>query len=143
MKNLLPNATDDFRRLNPHLFTSGNVQGNVARSTGIRKGMNKTEREFSLLLAAQLVKGEITEWKFEAVKLKIGEGCWYTPDFMVTRPLRIGNQVPYAYVTKFIETKGFLRDDARVKFLAAQEQHKWATFEMYRKDRKQGWTQIL
>lgn len=37
MKNLLPNATDDFRRLNPHLFTSGDVQGNVARPRGIRK----------------------------------------------------------------------------------------------------------
>lgn len=42
--NLLPNATDDFRRLNPHLFTSGNVQGNVARPRGIRKSYETTDR---------------------------------------------------------------------------------------------------
>lgn len=106
--------------------------------------MNKTEREFSLILAAQLVKGEISGWLYEGVKLKIGEGCWYCPDFMVIEQtdstFRDGHE--FIQRVKFIEVKGFLRDDARVKFLAAQEQHKWATFEMWRKT-KQGWKQVL
>ncbi len=100
---------------------------------GLRCGMNKVESEFSLILEARRIANEITQWRFESVKLRLGNGCWYVPDFFIERlglrPL-------------FIEIKGFMRDDARVKFLAAQELHRWAMFEMWSKS-KNGWKQIL
>lgn len=96
--------------------------------------MNKAEEGFAQILEAELRRGMIRRWKFGAVKLEIGEGCWYCPDFI--------KQHPAGEIT-FIEVKGFLRDDARVKFLAAKNIHDWAEFEMWRKDRKTGWTQIL
>lgn len=95
--------------------------------------MNKTEAEYALILEAQKRRGEILRYRFEAVKIRVGEGCFYVPDFFIERE----GQKPL-----FVEVKGFLRDDARVKFLAAKEQHSWADFEMWRKV-EGSWTQLL
>jgi hypothetical protein len=87
------------------------------------------------MLEAMKRAGDIADWKFESVKLRLADGCYYIPDFMVIEtlsPLKI----------KFVEIKGFLRDDARVKFLTAKEIHHWAEFEMLRKT-KDGWQRIL
>lgn len=148
MSTLFRNPSKSFQTLNPHLWPVSDIKRAARGFTERKRGiMNKTERDFSLILAAQLVKGEIIGWMFEAVKLKIGDGCFYTPDFMVIEYAErwtTKNGVDcHPTEIKFIEVKGFLRDDARVKFLAAQEQHKWASFEMWKRDKKQGWTQIL
>lgn len=153
--NAFTNASESFKAKNKHLGLLPR-DARLLRSSvnpepgklGKRQGqatMNKTEAEYSLILEAMKRKGEILDWKFEGIKLKIGEGCFYTPDFMVTEQTDSTYRDGCEFITrvKFIEVKGFLRDDARVKFLAAQEQHKWASFEMWRRDRKTGWTQIL
>jgi hypothetical protein len=58
--------------------------------------------------------GEILDYSFEKVKLKIGgDICWYTPDFMV---INSENEI------EFHEVKGHKRvfiDDAKVKIKAA------------------------
>ena len=48
--------------------------------------MNKTEAAYGFYLSDLQNKGEIREFKFEAVKLILGNRCSYTPDFMVVRP---------------------------------------------------------
>lgn len=49
-----------------------------------RRGvMNKWEESFSQVLAAAMKAGNISDWRFENIKLKIGVGAWFTPDFAV------------------------------------------------------------
>lgn len=72
--------------------------------------MNKTERRYADLLEARRLGGELAYWFFGAVKLKLAEKTYYTPDFMVV--LASGE-------VEFHEVKGFWRDDARVKIKVA------------------------
>ncbi len=74
--------------------------------------MNKTEAAYGFYLSELQNKGEIREFKFEAVKLILGNRCSYTPDFMVVRP---------DGTLEFHEVKGFWRDDARVKIKTAAD----------------------
>ena len=78
-----------------------------------KKGeMNKTELAYSQWLTALQNGGQIKQFFFEAVTLKIGPNCRYTPDFMViTAELDV----------EFHEVKGFWQDDARVKIKVASE----------------------
>lgn len=59
--------------------------------------------------------GEIRDWAYESIKLKVGEKiCWYAPDFAV---------VAKDWTLEFHEYKGFWKDDARVKIKAAASQY--------------------
>lgn len=90
--------------------------------------MNKTEKAYSDFLTDLQNKGEIREFKFEAVKLILGNRCSYTPDFMVVRP---------DGTLEFHEVKGFWRDDARVKIKAAAD--KFPFVFIAAKQTKTGW----
>lgn len=86
---------------------------------------NKTEAEFGRMLEARRLKGEFLTVEFEAVKLKVGDGTYYTPDWfchtLFARPA-------------IFEVKGKHRwDDAIVKYKAAKERYTWADFEMWEK----------
>lgn len=136
LSSLFPNASQSCQKVNPHIM--GDMGNDLALGRGPtekqkRGKMNKTEAEFALRLEAMKRNGEIVSFAYEAVKIKIGDGCWYVPDFFVVRK----DKKPL-----FIEIKGFMRDDARVKFIAAGTIHKWADFEMYRKAKKE-WTRVL
>lgn len=74
--------------------------------------MNKLEGRYAReVLEVRKRDGIILSWHFEAVKLRLADRTGYTPDFMVCYPDRI----------EFHETKGFWRDDARVKIKVAAE----------------------
>lgn len=45
--------------------------------------MNGTETRFAELLQARKILGEIQEWYFEAMRLKLAHDSHYTPDFVV------------------------------------------------------------
>lgn len=45
--------------------------------------MNKTERAYADLLEYRKIQGEVEQWHFEAVTLKLADGTRYTPDFYV------------------------------------------------------------
>lgn len=47
------------------------------------EGMNKTEIAYSFILEARLMAGEIVDFWFEGITLKLGPDCRYTPDFLV------------------------------------------------------------
>ena len=138
LKEIFPKASESFLQANSEVFTAPPAPlprpapQNDSGAKVARK-MNATEHGFSIGLEVSRRAGLIEDWKFEGVKLRISAKCFYTPDFFVERR----NQKPL-----FLEIKGFLREDARVKFLAAKELHKWADFEMHQRSHT-GWKRIL
>jgi len=110
----------------------------------IRRGhtpgqMNGTERAYAADLEMMKTTGIILNYKFEAVKLKLADNTFYTPDFFIVYPDHF----------EFVETKGgFIRDDAGVKFKVAREQYPFFRFRMlqYKKIERNApatWTEIL
>lgn len=68
--------------------------------------MNKLEREYATHLALRKAAGEISDFWFEGIKLKLADRTYYTPDYLVQ----------FADGTlELHETKGHWEDDARVK----------------------------
>ncbi|WOD19818.1 PDDEXK family nuclease [Paraburkholderia kirstenboschensis] len=102
----------------------GRAQTSVQRMQALgrkpRGEMNKTERAYSQLLAARKHIGEIDDFAFESVKLRLAGAtlCFYTPDFCVWAGGRV----------QFHEVKGFWTDDARVKIKVAAASVPWARF---------------
>ncbi|VWB70187.1 hypothetical protein [Burkholderia lata] len=81
--------------------------------------MNKTEAAYAELLAARVHVGEILEFKFESVKLRLADRTWYTPDFALV--LADGTR-------EIHEVKGHWTDDARVKIKVAAELYPYDRF---------------
>lgn len=81
-----------------------------AVTTPSKPKMNKLESDYSQLLDHRKRTGEILDWRFEAITLKLGFDTRYTPDFMV---------INCKCEIEFHETKGFMRDDANVKIKIA------------------------
>lgn len=71
--------------------------------------MNSLEKKYGEKLEVQKRVGEIEDYFFQPVKLRLADNTTYTPDFMVITKSRI----------EFHETKGFMRDDASVKIKVA------------------------
>ncbi len=74
--------------------------------------MNGLEAAYANLLEEMRLRGEIIWWSFEPVRLKLANKSSYNPDFMV---IRSNGEV------EFHETKGYWRDDARLKIKIAAE----------------------
>jgi hypothetical protein len=82
------------------------------QSTRPAERMNKTEARYAQRLEGLKACGEILEYHFEAVKLRLADATFYSPDFMVITADGI----------EFHEVKGgMIRDDAAVKFKVASE----------------------
>jgi len=122
---------------------------------GAGQAMNKTEREFSLMLERDKRCGVIDGWMFQGIKLRLADGCWYTPDFMAWKVIEVPDlahiyravdglkQYRKFVIPTIYEVKGaHIWDDAKVKFKVAKEHCTWASFEMWQKTRALGWTQI-
>ncbi len=81
--------------------------------------MNKLESRYADTLEKLKLMGEIVDWRFEAVRLKLGAGAYYKPDFLVVKK----------HCFEFHETKGFWREAARVRIKAAALLYPW--FKIY------------
>ena len=90
-----------------------------ARSQPTPGAMNKTEQAYRDYLELHKRDGLIREYRFEAVKLRLANRTFYTPDFMV---------ITNDNTIELHEVKGFWEDDARVKIKVAAEQHWWFKF---------------
>lgn len=88
--------------------------GRATRTPGAVAGMNKLEAAYAQHLEGLRARGEIAEWRYESTKLRLADGAWYTPDFRVVLP---NGEV------EFHETKGFMREAARVRLRVAAELH--------------------
>lgn len=89
------------------------------------ESLNKTELAYLRHLQALKIP-----WiGIQCVNLRLGTKCFYRPDFMVCGPN--GRM-------EIHETKGFMRDDARVKIIAAATMYPVFDFFLVRK-KKDGW----
>lgn len=61
----------------------GGHRKTVARGTQRESGMNGTESEYASILEARRRAGEILEYQYEALTLKLADNTRYTPDFLV------------------------------------------------------------
>jgi hypothetical protein len=112
--------------------------------------MNRHEKEFSIILESGKRIGEISWWGYEAIKLRLADRTWYTPDFFVIPthleffviPTHLEAGLRVSDSPKFIEIKGFKRDDAMVKFKCAREMFPWASFEMWSREGG-SWNRIM
>jgi len=124
LAEIFPKASKSFLEAN----AEASPQTHSPKTVIHKSRLNKTEAEFSLLLEAQKRKGEIDGWMFEGVKLRLADGCWYTPDFMTWS--FAGKSV----LLRFYEVKGaHVWDDAKVKYKVARHQIAWAKFECWQK----------
>lgn len=104
----------------------------VARATSRDPlaGANKLEREYAahleLLCKARVIKA----WGYEQIRLRLADGAFYTPDFIV---------VAADEALEIHETKGFMREAARVRIKVAAEMHPFRFFIV----RKEGKTFAL
>lgn len=89
----------------------------------LTSGMNKTEAGYAMVLEARRQAGAIQSWAYEAIKLRLADGAFYTPDFFIVMP---DNTV------ELHETKGFMREAARVRLLVAMDRHPF-TFRLIKK----------
>jgi hypothetical protein len=89
-------------------------------------GLNKTERSFF-----EFLKSMAYPWiETQAITLKLGHDCRYTPDFAVLS--ETGSFVLY-------EVKGFWRDDARVKIKVAARMFPMFRFIAVQRAKGGGW----
>lgn len=95
-----------------------------ARARYVPGVMNKNETAYAEYLEGLKRAGEIKEYFFECVKLKINKACHYSPDFMV---------IDKDGYVEFHEVKGtrgrkgqekpFYHDDALVKIKATSDKY--------------------
>lgn len=78
--------------------------------------MNGTEEwYYSSVLKPRILSGEVESIEYEALTFKLGDGSRYTPDFYVVRT--DGG-------AELHETKGYWREDDRVKIKVAASKYK-------------------
>lgn len=131
----LPHASADTIARNPHLFSAATKAPDVDLShdphdvTGSkhavkpmirqdRRGLNKWEEAFREHLASAY--GSSATIHREGLGIRIGNGCIYWPDFVVSG---------YGYSIRCYEVKGYMRDDAAVKLKVAAS--KFPTFSFF------------
>lgn len=90
--------------------------------------MNKTEQAYAQRLELLQRAGEIHRYAFEAIKFRLANRTFYTPDFMVVTDEQI----------EFHEVKGYWEDDARAKTKIVAEQYPEFAFIAVQKG-KDGW----
>jgi len=95
------------------------------------RGMNKLEQGYAARLDLRVRAGDVACWEFEGIRLRLGEGAYYKPDFLVIRP---------SGAVELHETKGFWREAARVRIRAAAERYWYFRFVAVKNDRANGWT---
>ena len=94
--------------------------------------MNKTERRYAEeVLGPRMAAGEVIWWRFESVNFRIGHNCYYRADFLVQLADRS---------MEIHETKGHMRDDARVKISVMKEMYPYRVWlcRWVKPDRKAG-----
>ena len=90
--------------------------------------MNKTESAYAHHLEMRKRAGEIVDYQFEAITLRLAKNTSYKPDFVVI--LADGG-------IEIHEVKGFWQDDARVKIKVAADKFPWLKFIAVRLVKKQ------
>jgi hypothetical protein len=96
-----------------------------------RGSMNKTEAAYQRHLEVLRASGEVLWFGFEAIKLRLADRTYYTPDFAVL----LADLTLEAH-----EVKGFWEDDARVKIKVAAESFP-IMFRAFKPSKGGGWSE--
>lgn len=91
--------------------------------------MNKLEAAYAAELERRKRAGEVERWLYEAVKLRLADRTFYTPDFFVVLP---DGEV------QVHEAKGFMQDDAAVKLKVAAATFPFAFYLVKAKLKRDG-----
>lgn len=91
--------------------------------------MNKTEAAYDRHLTDLKIAGEILWFKFEAIKLRLADNTFYTPDFLVLTAL---------CTLECHEVKGFWLEDARVKIKVAASIYPFRFIAVTARSKKKG-----
>ena len=109
------------------------LRGRWVRPKKNRDGINKLELAYGEHLEAEKRAGRIAEYRFEAVKLRLADKTYYTPDYLVFLP---------DGAIEFHEVKGFWAEHNRVKSKVVAEQFPWFVFRAFTREAKKrggGW----
>ena len=90
---------------------------------------NKLESQYEVDLKSRMRAGEVVWYRFEGLKLRLADNTFYTPDFAV---MLANGQL------ECHETKGFWREDARVKIKVAAEQYPFRFISITARAKKDG-----
>jgi hypothetical protein len=91
--------------------------------------MNKTEQAYAEHLELLRRDGFIEWFKFEGLKLRLADNCFYTPDFFVMD----ADKTLCAH-----EVKGYWQDDARAKIKIAADMYPFKFVAVTVKSKKDG-----
>lgn len=86
--------------------------------------MNNLETKYAAHLELRKTTGEIVEWRFEPMKLRLAPRTYFDIDFLVITPDDYGKHGPI----ELHEAKGHWEDDARVKMKVAATMFPWWRF---------------
>lgn len=86
------------------------------------------ERDYDLVLAARMRAQSIAWYGYECWKFELAPGVWFTPDFVVL------SIEPIAGVVEIHETKGWMREAARVRLLTARRLYPMFRWRVVRRD---------
>lgn len=90
---------------------------------------NQLEVQYALHLEERKRSGEVAWYKFEALKLRLADNTFYSPDYAVM--LTSGELQCH-------EVKGFWQDDARAKIKIAAELYPFRFFGIQKQAKKHG-----
>lgn len=95
--------------------------------------LNRTELAYQAVLQARKDAGEVAWFRFEGIKVRLADGCFYTPDFAVM--LADGSMEMH-------EVKGYWIGDAKTKIKVAAEQYPFRFVAVRQLPKKEGggWT---
>jgi hypothetical protein len=93
----------------------------VLAAPPIKDRMNKTERRYAVEVLEPMKRaGEILDYGFERVRLRLADNTWYWPDFDI---------VERDYTMAVHEVKGgFIREDSWIKLKVAADRYRHVAF---------------
>lgn len=89
--------------------------------------MNKLEAKYAAHLELRKMTNEISDWRFEPMKLRLAPSTFFDIDFLVRFDFLLEDGGEVAFV-ELHELKGHWEDDARVKMKVAATMFPWWTF---------------
>ena len=105
-----------------------------------KTGMNKVEEKYAVFLEQQKMCGDLVDYFFEGITLRLADRTTYTPDFVV-----ITNDYIELHEVKARWNRGkenehtHWEDDARVKFKVALDRFWMFRFVVVYYDKQHGW----
>jgi hypothetical protein len=108
-----------------------------ARAPKPRSEMNRTEAAYALCLDGDPT---VAGWIYEGIKLRLADGCFYTPDFAVCRTngdLEL-HEVKAAKKMSANRDQTF-KEAARVRIKVAAERYPWFRFVVARPSGPNAW----